>query len=269
MTEQELPRRILLEIAYDGTDYRGWQSQPNGVTVQDILQQRMSKLYAVEDLRISGSSRTDSGVHALGFAAHVTVPQSPYIPFANLKKALNRLLPESIRIRSVTTVSDDFNARFDATGKAYSYVINRGQQTPFASRYSWHLPEFVNLEGARIALDHLTGTHDYSAFVAQAHTYDDPVRTIYRIDMQEFDQFVCITFVGNGFMYKMIRGIMGGISSVGINKLSAEDIPRIRDGRRRTPRVETCPPQGLFLMKVFYREEDMHAFRLERLPMLY
>ena len=269
MSEDNQIRRILLEIAYDGTEYHGWQMQPNGITVQEIIQQRLAKLFALNDIRIHGSSRTDCGVHAMGFAAHVTLPESPYIPFANLHKALNRMLPQSIRIRAIQEVGKEFHARFDAKGKAYTYVINRGEQTPFNARYSWCLPEFTDLAAARNVLNELTGTRDYSAFVAEANTYEDTVRTIYRIDMQEFGPYVCFTFVGNGFMYKMIRGLMGAISVVGMGKLAAEDIARIRDSHQRTARVETCPPQGLYLMKVFYNEDELHRFRLEQLPMFY
>jgi len=269
MNEAVKPRRVLLEIAYDGTDYHGWQMQPNGTTVQEVLQQRLAKLFALPDIRVHGSSRTDTGVHALGFAAHVTLPESPYIPFANLQKALNRSLPVDIRIRSVTEVADDFHARFDAQGKAYTYVINRGEQTPFNARYSWQLPEFSDLPAARAALDQLTGTYDFSAFAAEADTYENTVRTIYRIDLQEFGSYLCVTFVGNGFMYKMVRSIMGGIAAVGMGKIPVGEIVAIRESRHRTARIETCPPQGLFLMKVFYREADLHAFRLEQLPLLH
>lgn len=269
MDEQPFPRRILMEIAFDGTEYHGWQLQPNGITVQQVIEDRLRNLYAGAAIRLYGSSRTDRGVHAMGMAAHLTVPESPYIPFANLRKALNKTLPESVRIRSVTSVGDDFNARFSALGKAYTYVINRGEKTPFNARYAWHLPDFYRLDSVREALSHLTGTHDFSAFAAEAHTYDDPVRTIYRIEMQEFGSLLCVTFIGNGFMYKMVRSLMGGIAAVGNAKIPPSEIEAIRDSRKRTALIETCPPQGLFLMKVFYQEEEMHAYKLEQPPLLF
>jgi len=269
MAENTISRHVFMEIAYDGTDYHGWQFQPNAPSVQEKLQQVMTDLYGRQPITVHGSSRTDSGVHALGFAAHTTLPESPYIPFENLFKALNRRLPDSIKIRRLQVINDDFHARFDALGKAYTYVLNLGEKTPFLARYSWHLPQCTRLDAMRESLDILTGTHDFTSFAAEAERYDDPVRTIYRIDTQQFGQLLCITFVGNGFLYKMIRSIMGAITAVGMGKLSPEDIARILVSRQRTAHVETCPPQGLFLMKVFYDQVALQSFQLEKPPVMY
>ncbi|MDD3118386.1 MAG: tRNA pseudouridine(38-40) synthase TruA [Victivallales bacterium] len=269
MPEALRPRHIFLEIAYDGTDFHGWQIQPNALTVQEKLQQVVSELYGGRYIHIYGSSRTDTGVHAMGFAAHATVPESPYIPFENLFKALNRRLPDTIKIRRLEVVPDDFHARFGARGKAYTYVLNLGEKTPFLARYSWHLPQCSRLDEVRAALEMLTGTHDFSSFAAEAGRYDDPVRTIYRIEAQHFGSLLCLTFVGNGFLYKMIRSLMGAITAVGMGRLEPDDIARIMAARQRTAHVETCPPQGLFLMKVFYDDAAMHSFHLDRPPMMY
>jgi len=273
MSEQEhantLPHRIFMEIAYDGTEYHGWQLQPNAPSVQEKMQNLMSELYAGQKITLHGSSRTDSGVHALGFAAHAVVPESPYIPFENLQKALNRRLPDAINIRRLEVAPETFHARFDARGKAYTYVLNLGEKTPCLARYSWHLPTCTRLDEFRQALKLMTGTHDFSAFAAEAGRYDDAVRTIYRIDVQQFESLLCITFVGNGFLYKMIRGLMGAATSVGLGRMEVEDIARILASRQRTAHVETCPPQGLFLMKVFYDDAEMHAFQLDKPPMFY
>lgn len=269
MSDIPRSRHIYMEIAYDGTDFNGWQLQPNDPSVQGKLEQAMTSLYGGQLIRVQGSSRTDSGVHALGFVGHATVPESPYIPFENLFKALNRRLPDSIKIRRLHVVPDDFHARFDALGKAYTYVINLGEKMPFQSRYSWHLPQCTRLDAMREAFDILTGTHDFSAFAAEIERYEDAVRTIYRIDMQHFDQLLCITFVGNGFLYKMIRSIMGAVTAVGLGRISPADIAQILEGKKRTAHVTTCPPQGLFLMKVFYQEDELQGFRLEKPPVMF
>ena len=129
-------KRYKLEIAYDGSDYCGWQIQPHSPSVQEELQETLEKLYK-HPIHLIGSSRTDTGVHALGFAATFLTPEQPDIPAENLMKVLNRRLPESIKIRSICEVPLAFHARYDALGKAYTYVLNYGPESPFSTRYSW------------------------------------------------------------------------------------------------------------------------------------
>ena len=133
-----------MEIAFDGTNYRGWQTQPNGITVQQVIEERLGRLFGNIPIRIQGSSRTDSGVHALGMVASFRAPERRNIPDWKILKAMNRLLPEDIRIRSVEVVPPEFNARFAAKGKSYVYVINSGEINPFTARWSWRLFDFEN-----------------------------------------------------------------------------------------------------------------------------
>jgi len=267
MEDKERLHHLLLEIAYDGRNYYGWQQQPNVVTVQQKIQDIMAKLYGMESLKLYGSSRTDRGVHAMGFAAHVHLDDSPYIPLEGLREAVNNLLPKDIYIRKVSSVSPEFHARFDAVGKAYTYVINLGGRTPFLKDYAWQMEYLTNFDEMRKALDLLEGEHDFAAFAVQAHKYEDTVRTIYRIDMQRFGDLLCFTFVGNGFMYKMIRSLMGTIVRIGQQKAMAPWITRALNGGCRADMADTCPPQGLYLMKVFYDEESLHSFKLEKPPL--
>ncbi|MCK5843802.1 MAG: hypothetical protein KAG97_03780, partial [Victivallales bacterium] len=132
--------RIVLEIAYDGTDYAGWQVQPDKRTIQGEVENVLARLYVNQAIRIHGSGRTDSGVHALRQTATFDPPDHPAIPPENLRTAMNNALPFSIRIRAANFADGDFHARFSAVGKAYSYVINRGERLPFGDRFSWHLP---------------------------------------------------------------------------------------------------------------------------------
>ena len=185
--------RVLLEISYDGSSYGGWQIQPNRVAVQEVLQQKLTKLYGGQFIHLIGASRTDAGVHAIGFSASFLTPVRPVIPLDKLQTALNRQLPESIRIRSVREVALDFHTRYDAIGKAYTYVMNLGLETPFSARYSMLANPRLDADKMRQAAKHLIGTHDYSSFVAERKNIDDAVRTIYDIRIRDFGNFRCIT----------------------------------------------------------------------------
>ena len=258
--------RLLLEISYDGGGYGGWQIQPNSPSVQQVLQEKLTKLFGGLPIHLIGASRTDAGVHAIGFAASFLTPDRPVIPPERLMTALNRQLPPAIRIRSLRPVPLDFHTRYDALGKAYTYVFNRGLDTPFAGRYSWRVRPGQDLDAMRECCAVLTGTHDFSSFVAERKNIDDAVRTIYSIDIQDFGQYRCVTFVGNGFLYKMVRCLIGTVEAVGRGKITPRDVARILEARDRTQAPETAPPWGLFLMKVFFDEAEIGAFRLEQVP---
>ena len=145
---EEIPysaeKRYLMEISFDGSVYGGWQIQPNSLCVQEVVQKVLQRLYDNQPIELTGSSRTDAGVHAINFAAAFPVPVSPAIPMAKLKNALNRLLPADIRIRSIKEMPLSFHARFDACGKAYVYVVNLGDETPFSNHYSLHPKYKIN-----------------------------------------------------------------------------------------------------------------------------
>ena len=258
--------RLLLEISFDGSEYAGWQIQPHCRTVQEVLQSILSKLFAGAPIHLTGSSRTDAGVHALGFAASFTYPHRPIIPMEKLKQALNRLLPGAIRVRKITAVPLEFHARFDAVGKAYTYVLNRGEETPFSGKYSWHLRQPIDLAAIAAAAGCLEGTHDFSSFVVERKKIDDAVRTIYAIELAEFGDFICLTFKGNGFLYKMIRCLTGTLEAVGAGRLTPDEVPRILAARNRLAAPDTAPAHGLFLMKVFYQQPALQEFRLRQVP---
>ena len=258
--------RLLLEISYDGSEYGGWQIQPNRPCVQQVLQEKLTKLFGGNAIHLIGASRTDAGVHAIAFAASFLIPERPAIPPDRLMKALNRQLPPAIRIRSVAEAPLDFHTRYDAVGKAYTYVFNRGLDTPFAGRYSWRIRPEQDLEAMRSAARILTGTHDFSSFVAERKNIDDAVRTIHSITFQDFGQYRCVTFLGNGFLYKMVRCLIGTLEAVGRGKLAPGEVAAILAARDRTLAPETAPACGLFLMKVFFDEADFSRFRLTEVP---
>ena len=258
--------RVLLEISYDGSEYGGWQIQPNRLAVQEDIQNKLTKLYGGQFIHLIGASRTDAGVHAIGFAASFLTPVRPVIPLDKLMNALNRQLPPAVRIRSVREVPLDFHTRYDAIGKAYTYVMNMGLETPFSGRYSMLVSPKLDIEKMRRAASHLIGTHDYSSFVAERKNIDDAVRTIYDIRIQDFGNFRCLTFIGNGFLYKMVRNLVGCIEAAGWGKIAPDEAQTILEARDRTVAPDTAPAQGLFLMKVFFEPEDPRSFELKQVP---
>ena len=215
--------RIFFKVAYDGTDYAGWQIQPDNISIQQLIEQRLEQLYVNQPVRIHSSGRTDAGVHAVGQTCTFDPPEAPHIPPENLQVALNNSLPQSIRIKGAKFAdSPDFHARYSAKGKAYTYLINRGELTPFNARYSWYLPVCTNLEYMRECAEILTGEHDFSAFTTSLKDIDNAVRTIYRVDLQEFGDFLSITFVGSGFLYKMVRNLVGMLVLAGEGEVDAK-----------------------------------------------
>lgn len=259
-------KRYLLEIAYDGTNYSGWQIQPHCLAVQEVIQTILTKMYNNLPIHLIGSSRTDAGVHAQRFAASYLTPVRPDIPTDKILRAVNRQLPTDIKLRTVREVPLEFHARYDTLGKAYTYVMNLGSPSPFTDRFSWKPIHKMDVGKIRAAAAMLTGTHDYSSFVVERNMIDDAVRTIYRIEVEEIGHFCCVTFVGNGFLYKMIRCLMGTLEAAGSGKLSAEEVRGILEAKSRAAAPETAPPNGLFLMKVFYSPEERDNFQLEGLP---
>ena len=258
--------RFLLEICFDGSGYSGWQIQPHCPSVQEVVQKTLTRLYGGQAIHLIGASRTDAGVHALGFAASYLYPAFPAIPDWKVRAALNRLMPPDIRIVSIREVPLEFHTRYDALGKAYTYVLNLGEETPFSARFSWKPPRPVDPARIADAAPLLTGTHDFSSFVVERSKIPDAVRTIYRIDVQPFGDYLCLTFVGNGFLYKMIRCLVGTLEAVGAGAISRDRVREILERRCRVGAPDTAPARGLFLDRVFYDEAERDAFALERVP---
>lgn len=260
-------KRIFFEVAYDGTDFGGWQVQPDNPSVQELIEERLAELYVNQAVRIHSSGRTDSGVHAMGQTVTFDPPGRPRIPPENLKQALNNSLPDSIAIRDARFAPEpDFHARFSAIGKAYTYIINIGEKTPFNSRYSWNIPDCREIQKIKEAASFLTGTHDFSSFTTSRKDIENAVRTIYRIDIEEKDKMLCITVIGSGFLYKMVRNIVGTLIMVGQGEMQPEEVAEILKIKERSKAPKSAPPNGLFLMKVFYEKEALEDFALDVLP---
>ena len=245
-----------MELSFDGTAYHGWQRQPNGITVQEVVEDKLYRLFGErEHIRIQGSSRTDAGVHALGMVCSFSAPPSPYIPDWKLKKAMNRLLPDDIRVRTAEVVKDGFNARFDALAKSYVYVVNTGDINPFSGRYSWHMEDMTEIDALREAVKHVEGRHDFSTFTVERGKIDDPVRTILRSEIVTFGPLVCMYFLGTGFLYKMVRSMVGALMFVGRGRMTPEEFRGILLACDSAKCKDTAPARGLFLKRVFYEPD--------------
>lgn len=262
----ESEKRFLMEISFDGSVYGGWQIQPNSLCVQEVIQKVLRRLYDNQPIELTGSSRTDAGVHAINFAAAFPVPVSPAIPIWKLKNALNRLLPADIRIRNIIEKPLSFHARFDACGKAYVYVVNLGDETPFSNHYSLYPKYKIDTELLHDCAQVLVGTHDFSSFVCSRSDIDDAVRTIYSIETKVFGQYLCIVYKGNGFLYKMIRCLTGALLECAANRMSKNELAALLEARDRTLGPTTASARGLFLVKVFYGEDEWRTFEVDNVP---
>jgi len=239
--------------AYDGTDYLGWQSQTGGGTIQDILEEKLAAIFK-KPVRIHGSGRTDSGVHAKGQVFHFDGIWKDTEDA--LTKAINSQLHDSIRVLSTETAGEDFHARFSAIGKRYSYTLVLGHALPQQTRYAWSLGEKAKLDISKMqaAASSILGRHDFSAFAAVRDAEENPVKELRKLDVAMEGNMITITTEGSGYLYKMVRSLVGTLVKVGTGKLSPEDFLTILEGRVRTHQVETAPAKGLCLETVFYGE---------------
>lgn len=238
--------------AYDGTTFAGWQSQPGEVAIQDVIETRLAEIAKVP-LRIHASGRTDAGVHARGQVFHFDLAWRHGAD--RLLAALRVGLPPTILIKSIRPVPADFHARFSAIGKRYEYRLFLGHPDPFIRPFVWAMdrPTPPDLAAMRRAAKVLRGRHDFAAFSAFAgEERNDTVRTLRRLDIVRRGRGVTIVAEADGFLYKMVRTLVGALVAVGYGKLTPEDVGGFLAAARRTPAVETAPPQGLFLVRVEY-----------------
>lgn len=238
--------------AYDGTDFDGWQRQPGGGAVQNHIEAALTQIFDLP-LQLHGSGRTDAGVHASGQCFHFDANWA-HEP-EKLIRALHSILPTSIRIKSVKSVSDDFHARFSVSGKRYLYNYYLGRADPIDERYLWACRDLpLDLKVMQAAADRLLGTHDFSAYSATHGKENDPnpVKTITRLQLKQRGKFIRLDAEGSGFLYRMVRSIAGALYAVGRGRLTPDDIAEILESKKRTHRIVTAPAKGLFLDKVFY-----------------
>lgn len=238
---------------YDGTNYSGWQIQPHSLSVQQLVQNAVRTLVK-EEVHVIGSGRTDAGVHALDQVAHFRCkePQNPDYLF----KALNGILPKDIRVTAVKSVDIHFHAQKSALSKEYHYHLALGPiVSPFERQYVWHVPYRLDLTLLKEAAALFVGTHDFKSFANSAHTgaaAKNSVRTIYRLEVVQKENNVTLIFHGNGFLYKMVRNIVGMLINVASGKKNISEIQETFTAKDRRKAPSSAPAQGLFLVKVEY-----------------
>ena len=253
--------KFKLTIAYDGTEYAGWQVQKSGVGVQQRVEEALEKLFPGTG-RIHSSSRTDTGVHSLGMVAHVEIARAKFtMPVAKLALAINAHLPEDIRVLSARRCRADFHARFDASGKQYRYIVwNHIAMNPLLREQAWHVPKKLDLQSMRSAARLFLGKHDFKSFAASRdYEADSTVRTLTRCDLKRSGPLLTFIIEGDGFLYKMCRGIAGTLVQVGQGKIAADEIRQILKGKDRRLAGMTAPAHGLVLWRVFYRKKQKAA----------
>ena len=244
-------QRIKMTLAYDGTAFNGYQVQPNGRTVQEEVQRALKQMHKGRTVHVTGSGRTDAGVHAAGQVIHFDTPLS--IPVENWTRALNAQLPPDIRIVQTEFASDDFHARYNVIRKTYQYrVHHRAASDVFRRNYAVHEPRKLDLIEIKKAAAYLVGEHDFTSFCSARSEVKDKVRTIYRIDIEQDHDEVLFTFEGNGFLYNMIRVLMGTFLEVGRGQRQADELPLILEAKDRNRAGKTAPPHGLYLWEVSY-----------------
>lgn len=244
-------RRIRMTVAYDGTDYCGWQIQPNGTTIEEVINEKLRKLTG-EDIHIIGASRTDSGVHALGNVA-VFDTDSP-IPPNRMAYALNQKLPDDIVAISSDEVPKDWHPRYqDDVRKIYEYhIYNAPVPDPMKRRYSTFVSFPMDVEKMRQGAAYLTGEHDFSSFCNIRTNAASTVRRIDELVVSRSGRDITIRIAGNGFLYNMVRIIAGTLIRVGRGFYTPEKVKEILEARERTEAGVTAPPEGLVLLEIIY-----------------
>jgi tRNA pseudouridine38-40 synthase len=241
-----------MNVAYDGAQFAGWQSQSHGNTIQDHLERAFRQIDG-ECVRVHGAGRTDAAVHALAQCAHADVANKILSP-ARWTEALNALLPPAIRIMSCKHASRDFHARLSAKGKIYRYRIwSASVLPPFEYGRAWHVPRSLDLKLLKSAAKHFVGTHDFAGFAAnRGKPETTTIRTIYSVRVSQKGPCVTIDFDGDGFLYKMVRLIVGSLVKCALGKMSVEEIAaRLNSGESGAARF-AAPAEGLFLVQVRY-----------------
>jgi tRNA pseudouridine38-40 synthase len=243
-------RNIKLTLAYDGTEFHGWQRQPGLRTVQEVLEGAIEQLTGVRP-NSNASGRTDAGVHAIGQVVHFLTPSK--LPPDVFVRALNALTPPDIRVNEACEVTQAFHATLDASSKRYRYVIDNGRHAdPFLRRHSWHVFQPLNVDRMREGGLHLLGRHDFRSFETEWPNRTSSVRTIFDVALSREADRVVIEVEADGFLYNMVRAIAGTLMLVGAGKRPASWVGEVVAAEDRTQAGPTAPPQGLFLLLVRY-----------------
>ncbi|MGX4644727.1 tRNA pseudouridine(38-40) synthase TruA [Holzapfeliella sp. JNUCC 80] len=243
-----------MQVRYDGHDFHGFQRQPNLRTVQGVIESGLKRMMKGQEIITHGSGRTDAGVHSYGQIIHFDFPNE--IPAINMLKALNSLMPLDVEFVE-SQIQEGFHSRFDAKAKWYQYRVDCGRYTdPFKRFYTGHYPYPLEVERIQTALKDLIGEHDFTSFAASGGVIEDKVRTIYYANVTEdkANNELIFDFIGNGFLYNMVRILVATALEIGNNRRDIHDFIRLFEVKDRQQARGTAPASGLYLKKVFYDE---------------
>ncbi len=240
----------MLVCEYDGIAYHGWQIQPNGISIQEVLEEKIGMIIQ-EKVRLAASGRTDAGVHALNQVANFRTKS--HLNCENLLRGINSLLPADIAVKVLRDVADDFHARYSATSKMYVYhILNGPVRSALQRNYSWHVRAPLDVAAMREAAQVLKGTHDFTSFCAAGGDARDHVRTVTDLSLEMIDGMMIFAIEANGFLRYMVRNIVGLLVDVGKGTRTPPDFEEVLAARDRKRAGITAPPQGLFLKEVRY-----------------
>ena len=246
-------RNIKLKIEYDGKDFNGWQKQPNKLNIQGEIERAIEEITG-EKVELTASGRTDAGVHALGQVANFKT--NSQIPISKIPYAINSKLKKAIRIKEAIEVEERFHSRYNCKQKTYRYVINNSVQgTALYRNMEYHIPQPLNAEKMKQAISYFEGEHDFKAFKSSGTSSKSSVRTIYKATLKQEGERIIIELTGNGFLYNMVRIIVGTLLEVGMENIKPERIKEIIASEDRNQAGKTVPAHGLCLLEVKYEDE--------------
>lgn len=243
-------RNIMLTLSYDGTQYHGFQRQNKVIAVQNVLEKALEKLFG-DSIELAAAGRTDAGVHAMGQVVNFFT--DGVIPIQNVVRAGNRLLPDDIVLLEAKEADRDFSALHSVESKIYIYKVYESEiADPFLSRFSWHINKPLNLESMQSALKYIEGEHDFSSFRSAGGNDTSPIREIYEASCKKEGNMYVFKFWGSGFLYHMVRNIMGLMINIGLGRVDKDEVPKIMAAKNRALAGKMAPANGLYLYKVYY-----------------
>lgn len=240
--------RLRMDLQYDGTDFNGWQIQPNAPSIQETIELALTKLNSNKKIAITGCGRTDAGVHAMHYVAHFDLNHD-HLP--DLKYKLNLILPSSINIKDIKLVHDAFHARFDATKRSYRYFISK-EKSPFLNRFVYHYRHALNVQEMNKAAQNLIGRHDFESFAKHHADLSHFFCEVYHAQWTETDEQYIFEISANRFLRNMVRAVVGTLLEVGVGKISPDDVVHIRQEKSRSAAGTSVPGSGLFLWEIIY-----------------
>ena len=242
--------RYRIKFSYDGSAYSGFQTQKGKETIQEKLEEALTKVNNSKKTSITATGRTDKGVHALAQYGHTDIDVN--ITENKLKRALNSNLPKDIHVIETKIVNDDFHARYQAKSKTYKYIINTGEYNPLERNYVYQYNYLLNIEEMKKAIEYFKGQHDFRAFVTNNKEKENCVRTINKVEIAKEKEKIIITFQGDGFLRYQVRNMVGILLRVGQEKIPPEAVKKILESKDRTKSGKTAPAEGLYLVDVEY-----------------